>query len=153
MFLLIIILEAVKIDIMIALSSVYFNILCVAGTVGRHAGIYRTGMMSQYGMASNPYAVGQQQQQPPSQPGQQMLVPGNRNHPSSIGSGAGGYASNSTGGPSRRSSSSSGNQPPRSAAPTSVQGYAPTGMHMAQQASQQVQQQQQIPPMPMVSTT
>ncbi|VDL33131.1 unnamed protein product [Hymenolepis diminuta] len=119
------------------------------GTVGRHAGIYRTGMMSQYGMASNPYAAGQQQQQPPSQPGQQMLGPGNRNHPPSIGSGAGGYASNSTGGPSRRSSSSSGNQPPRSAAPTSVQGYAPTGMHMAQQASQQVQQQQQIPPMPM----
>ncbi|KAM3182633.1 hypothetical protein ACTXT7_011922 [Hymenolepis weldensis] len=117
--------------------------------MGRHAGIYRTGMMSQYGMASNPYAAGQQQQQPSSQPGQQMLVPGNRNHPSSIGSGAGGYAPNSTGGPSRRSSSSSGNQPPRSAGPTSVQGYAPTGMHMAQQASQQVQQQQQIPPMPL----
>nr|CDS31754.1 abl interactor 2 [Hymenolepis microstoma] len=118
------------------------------GMAGRHAGIYRTGMMGQYGMSSNSYAANQQQQ-PPSQSGQQVLVPGNRNHPPSIGSGAGGYASNSIGGQSRRSSSSSGNQPPRSAGPTSVQGYAPTGLLMTQQASQQVQQQQPIPPMPM----
>ncbi|KAL5970569.1 Abl interactor 2, partial [Taenia solium] len=92
-----------------------------SGTVGRTAGIYRTGMVGQYG---NPY--GSQQQ---------VLVPMSRNHPPTTadgaggGGGSGGYASNSTGslgGPSRRSSSSSGNQPRTPA------GYAPTGMHMAQ---------------------
>ncbi|VDM17583.1 unnamed protein product [Hydatigera taeniaeformis] len=85
-----------------------------SGTVGRTAGIYRTGVMGQYG---NPYG-GQQQ----------VLVPIGRTHPPTTVDGAG-YASNSTGslgGPSRRSSSSSGNQPRTPA------GYAPTGMHMAQ---------------------
>lgn len=77
--------------------------------MGRHAGIYRTGMMSQYG---NPYA-GQQQQ---------VLGPGNRVHPPSVG-----YATDS-----RRPNGSSGNQPPR-VAPS---GYAPAGMHMAQPQQQ-----------------
>ncbi|CDS42257.1 abl interactor 2 [Echinococcus multilocularis] len=93
-----------------------------SGTVGRTAGIYRTGVMGQYG---NPYG-GQQQ----------VLLPMGRNHPSTtVGGGSGGYTSNSTGslgGPSRRSSSSSGNQP------RTTGGYAPAGMHMAQPQQQGV---------------
>ncbi|KAM7537325.1 hypothetical protein Aperf_G00000076226 [Anoplocephala perfoliata] len=98
------------------------------GTVGRHAGIYRSAVMSQYG---NPYGSQQQQQAP-----QQVFVPGNRVHQPSVGPGAGGYASNSAD-PSRRPNRSSSNQPTR-VAPS---GYAPTGMHMTQP-------QQQIPAMP-----